>query len=161
MEYQKLDPRAIKMWRVSRMVFLAFLLTLFALAILIAAKSAGSAGLETLFIIFAAILLLQLINLLIYPVIEYRQWAYLITPDRIEIKKGIIFHSTRLIPISRIQHVTIAEGPLARYYHLAKVTIHTAGGTQAIEGLARETALEIADKLKDVVNRKTGTARSV
>jgi len=161
MDYQKLDPRAIKMWRVSRMVFMAILLALFAAAVLVAAKSGGLAGLEPLIFIFAGILLLQLVNLLIYPAVEYRQWAYLITPDRIEIKKGIIFHSTRLIPISRIQHVTIAEGPLARHYHLAKVTIHTAGGTQAIEGLARETALEIADKLKDVVNRKAGNARSI
>jgi len=155
MDYQKLDPRAIRMWRVSRLILLIFLLALFiAVTVFLAAETGGLGGFIPLILIFGLILALQLANTLIYPVIEYRQWAYLITPDRIEIKKGIIFHSTRIIPISRIQHVTIAEGPLARHYQLARVTIHTAGGTQPIEGLARETAQDISEKLKNVVNRK-------
>ena len=143
------------MWRVSRLVTLIILLVLLAAATwLLTLRTGGFTGLTPIFAAFGVILILQLVNLLIYPAIEYRQWSYLITPDRIEIKKGIIFHSTRIIPISRIQHVTMSEGPLARHYRLAKVTIHTAGGSQSIEGLARETALEICEKLKNVVNRK-------
>lgn len=155
MDYQQLDPRSIRMWRVSRVITLAVLIVIFVTTmILLDGYSGRFTRPLTGLLVSGAVLVLQLINVVVYPLIEYRQWAYLITPDRIEIKKGIFFHSTRIIPISRIQHVTVAEGPLARHYKLARIIIHTAGGSQAIEGLDRATALTICDRLKDVVNRK-------
>ncbi len=150
MDYLQLDPRATKMWRTSRLIVLMIMVVAFAVAALVLPYEVT----VVLYVVAGVLIALQLINLLIYPPIEYRQWAYLITPDRIEIKKGIFFHSTQVIPISRIQHVMVSEGPLARFYHLAGVTIHTAGGSMKIEGLARETALEICENLKSVVNRK-------
>ena len=156
MEYQKLDPRAVKMWRVSRFILLVFLLAAYVAMAFFLVKTFGPGLKPVLLPLLLGLLPLaaQLLNLLLYPPIEYRQWSYLITPDRIEIKKGIIFHSVRVIPISRIQHVMVSEGPLARHFKLASVTIHTAGGSMAIEGLAAETAQEICENLKTVVNRK-------
>jgi hypothetical protein len=108
-----------------------------------------------------SVILLQLLNLIIYPEIEYRQWYYCLTQDRIEIRKGIIFHSTTIIPITRIQHVTVNEGPLARIYKLAKVEITTAGSTNEIDGLAVETAHELCDRMKNAVNKKGSTPKVV
>lgn len=161
-EMRRIDPRAIKKWRLSRLIALLIML-----AVTIAAyfflwhritdgmsleavrKTAVISGLAA-----GAVLLLQLINLIVYPAIEYRQWSYCLTADRIEIKKGIIFHSTTIIPITRIQHVTVSEGPFARLYGLAKVDITTAGSTSEIDGLAVETARELCDRMKNAVNKK-------
>ncbi len=161
MEFFKLDPRAKKMWRVGRTIGLVFLLIGYGIGNFVLYRTFQEERLLDLLPLAAIGLglpvILQIINLIVYPVVEYRQWAYLITADRIEIKKGIFFHSTRIVPISRIQHVTVAEGPLARLYHLASVTINTAGGSMKIEGLAKETAEEICENLKTVVNRKVQT----
>lgn len=158
MDYQKLDPRAIKMWRFGRIIGLAVMLVLYAgmtlLAYRILRDDFTLAYLPLILAVMAIPVAAQILNLVLYPPIEYRQWAYLITADRIEIKKGIFFHSTQIIPISRIQHVMVSEGPLARHYHLASVTIHTAGGAMKIDGLAHDTADEICENLKTVVNRK-------
>ena len=158
MDYQKLDPRAIKMWRFGRIIGLAFLLVIYAgltlLAYRILRDDFTLGYLPLILAVMAIPIAAQILNLVLYPPIEYRQWAYLITADRIEIKKGIFFHSTQIIPISRIQHVMVSEGPLARHYHLASVTIHTAGGAMKIDGLAHDTADEICENLKTVVNRK-------
>lgn len=158
MDYQKLDPRAIKMWRFGRILGLAVLLVIYAgLALLAYRILRDDFTLDFLPLILALMAIpvaAQILNLVLYPPIEFRQWAYLITGDRIEIKKGIFFHSTQIIPISRIQHVMVSEGPLARHYHLASVTIHTAGGSMKIDGLAHDTADEICENLKTVVNRK-------
>lgn len=161
-EMRRIDPRAIKKWRLSRLIALLVML-----AVTIAAyfflwhritdgmtleavrKTAIISGLTS-----GAILLLQLINLIVYPEIEYRQWSYCLTADRIEIKKGIIFHSTTIIPITRIQHVTVSESPFARLYSLAKVDITTAGSTSEIDGLAAETARELCERMKNAVNTK-------
>jgi membrane protein YdbS with pleckstrin-like domain len=158
MDYLKLDPRAVKMWQAGRIFGLAILLLLYAAAgwlfFRVFEKDRLLDLLPMVLVGLAVPVVLQLLNLLLYPPLEYRQWAYLITGDRIEIKKGLFFHTTRIIPISRIQHVMVSEGPLARHYHLASVTIHTAGGSMKIEGLARETAAEICESLKSVINRK-------
>lgn len=151
---QRLDPNATQMWRTARAIGLVILLLLGAGAWFLVLRRLTFIPAAARVLILAVPILLQTLNLAIYPPIEYRQWAYLVTSDRIEIRKGIFFHSVQVIPISRIQHVTVSEGPLARLYRLAAVTIHTAGGSFRIEGLARSTADIICDRLKDVVNRK-------
>lgn len=163
MEYQKLDPKAKKMWRVGRIFGLAIMLVAYGFGIYIFYRTFSEAHLMDLLplaaISMALPIILQILNLLIYPPVEYRQWAYMITADRIEIKKGIFFHSTKIVPISRIQHVTVSEGPLARFYKLASVTINTAGGSMKIEGLAKETAEAICENLKTVINVKVHSSR--
>jgi len=163
MPYQKLDPNAVRMWRISRLIGLIVLLAAEAGLILFLTHQNDlvPSWLEMPWMLAAAMILpvLQMINLLVYPPVEYRQWSYLIDADRIEIRKGIFFHTTQIIPISRIQHVTVSEGPLARHFHLAGVTIHTAGGLMKIEGLAQGTAAGICENLKTVVNRKVGLSQ--
>ena len=156
MDMQRVDPKAKKMWRVTRAITLLFIIIgCIGVYYAFVKTEIFDSSVKT-FLILAIPVLLQLINVLIYPPIEYRQWAYLITNDRIEIKKGIFFHSTSVVPISRIQHVTVTEGPIARIFGLATVTINTAGGSFRIEGLSKATANTICDNLKDVVNSKIG-----
>jgi membrane protein YdbS with pleckstrin-like domain len=158
MNYQKLDPRAPQLWRAVRLLGLVALALLgsgiYSFLVLVAGLSATGRWTTWFFVIFGGLLILQSLNLLLYPPIEYRQWAYAILPDRIETRHGIVFHTTRIVPISRIQHVTIHEGPLDRRFGLAAVTIHTAGGTVQITGLARETAAQISNGLKTTINQK-------
>jgi membrane protein YdbS with pleckstrin-like domain len=154
MKLQRLDPKAKSMWRLSRALGLLIVAGICAGAWFLIFSRLTDISLTLRLLIVVVPVLLQLLNLLIYPTIEFLQWAYLITPDRIEIHKGIFFHSIDIIPISRIQHVTKSEGPVARLFKLATLSIHTAGGSFKIVGLRRETAQSVADSLKDVVNRK-------
>lgn len=151
---QRLDPKAKTMWRLSRALGLIIIIGISLGAWFLVLRRLTNISLTLRLFIAGVPVLLQLLNLLIYPTIEFLQWAYLITPDRIEIHKGIFFHSIDIIPISRIQHVTQSEGPIARLFKLATLSIHTAGGSFKIVGLRRETAQSVADSLKDVVNRK-------
>lgn len=161
-ELRRIDPRAIKKWRLSRLIAFLIMLAVIVIAYFLLWTrvtedfSAEAIQKTTLIagLITGGILLLQLLNLIVYPEIEYRQWSYCLTPDRIEIKKGIIFHSTTIIPITRIQHVMVSEGPFARLYGLAKVDITTAGSTSEIDGLSAETARELCDRMKNAVNTK-------
>ena len=85
---------------------------------------------------------------LIYPEIEYRQWRYLITEDKVEIRHGIFFVETTIIPIVRIQHITISQGPIRRRFGLFGVKISLASGEHEIVGLTEEKAARVSDYLK-------------
>lgn len=85
--------------------------------------------------------------MIIYPAIEYRQWFYSISEDRVEIRHGIFFIKNSIIPIIRIQHVTVEQGPIYRRFGLYNVVISLASGNFQILGLSREKAEEISKNL--------------
>ena len=159
MEFQRVDKRAKIKWRFSRIIALIFAVIPCAAVVLFIFYSIGSdEGSEALviagWIIAAMIVLIQILSILIYPPIEYIQWAYLIAPDRIEIKKGIFYRTHTVIPISRIQHVAVTQGVLQRPFRLSTVQIHTAGDVMEIQELSTEVAEEICSRLQKRVNVK-------
>ena len=89
-----------------------------------------------------------LVTVFLYPLIEYRQWGYIITEDRVEIRHGIFFLQTTVIPVIRVQHVTISQGPINRKLGISTIAINTASGVFKIEGLSDANAKAVADSLK-------------
>lgn len=159
MEFQRVDKKAKIKWRFSRIIALIFAVIPFAAIVLAIFYGIGAdEGSETMKIIgwIAAgiIVLVQLLSIFIYPPIEYIQWAYMIAPDRIEIKKGIFYRTHTVIPISRIQHVAVTQGVLQRPFKLSTVQIHTAGDVMEIQELSTDVAEEICSRLQKRVNVK-------
>ena len=159
MEFQRVDKKAKTKWKFSRIIALIFAVIPFAAIVLAIFYGIGAdEGSETMKIIgwIAAgiIVLVQLLSIFIYPPIEYIQWAYMIAPDRIEIKKGIFYRTHTVIPISRIQHVAVTQGVLQRPFKLSTVQIHTAGDVMEIQELSTDVAEEICSRLQKRVNVK-------
>ena len=159
MEFQRVDKKAKTKWRFSRIIALIFAVIPFAAIVLAIFYGIGAdEGSETMKIIgwIAAgiIVLVQLLSIFIYPPIEYIQWAYMIAPDRIEIKKGIFYRTHTVIPISRIQHVAVTQGVLQRPFRLSTVQIHTAGSVMEIQELSTAVAEDICSRLQKRVNVK-------
>ena len=149
---EKPDIRAKKAWRVTRLIsFVVFLLLALGTNIgttLWSSKMMDSGYLATaVYIVSALVVLWRLLALIIYPAIEYRQWFYSISEDRVEIRHGIFFIKNSIIPIIRIQHVTVEQGPIYRRFGLYNVVISLASGNFQILGLSREKAEEISKNL--------------
>ena len=159
MEFQRVDKKAKTKWRFSRIIALIFAVIPAAALVLMMFYLIGEdEGSETLimigWIVAGVMVLIQLLSIFIYPPIEYIQWAYLIAPDRIEIKKGIFYRTHTVIPISRIQHVAVTQGVLQRPFRLSTVQIHTAGDVMEIQELSTEVAEDICSRLQKRVNVK-------
>lgn len=160
MNFQRVDKRAKTKWRFSRILALIFaVVPLAGLILLISSAVAEETWqpAEKLGIgLAAALVVMQLLQIILYPPIEYAQWQYLIAPDRIEIKKGIFYRVHTVIPISRIQHVAVTQGVLQRPFGLSTVQLHTAGDVMEIQELSTETAEKICSALQRRVNVKLG-----
>lgn len=163
MRFQRVDPRAKTKWRFSRLIAL-FLAVLPAAAMVLLIGSAVAeeawepAG--TLSIIAASVLVgAQLLQIILYPVIQYAQWEYLIAPDRIEIKKGIFYRTHTVIPIARIQYAAVTQSALQKPFGLANAQIHTAGDVMEIQELSYEMAEKICAYLQKRVTEKLGAQR--
>ena len=82
------------------------------------------------------------------------QWRYLVhrwetTDTAVYTQTGWWARERRIAPMSRIQTVDYAEGPVARLFGLASVTVTTASaaGALSIDGLDREVARRLVDDL--------------
>ena len=152
MNYEKLDKNAILSWRIRRGISFIFLLIIVVVGLLIM----NNIGLDNkynkyMYISTGLLLLYKLIGIVIYPIIEYKQWRYAITEDKVEIRHGIFFVTTTVIPIIRVQHITISRGPIYRKLGLSSVKIFLASGSFDIEGLLENTATVISESLKSSV----------
>jgi membrane protein YdbS with pleckstrin-like domain len=82
------------------------------------------------------------------------QWRYLvhrweITETAVYTQRGWWARERRIAPMSRVQTVDYAQGPLSRLFGLATLTVTTASaaGPLRIDGLDRSTALALVDQL--------------
>ncbi len=87
-------------------------------------------------------------------VLTVPRWRYLvhrweITETAVYTQRGWWARERRIAPMSRVQTVDYAQGPLARLFGLATLTVTTASaaGALRIDGLDRAQALALVDQL--------------
>jgi len=152
MEYEKLDEKAILSWRIRRIIsFFVILITVVAGLLILNNTELDNNYRNYIYIATGLLLLYKLIGIILYPIIEYKQWRYAITEDKVEIRHGIFFITTTVIPIIRVQHITISRGPIYRKLGLSAVKIFLASGSFEIEGLRENIANTISENLKSRV----------
>ena len=147
--FHPLDKRVIWVWRISSAIGFGILL----LALLIGAVVATFAVPDAAVLVWPAwIALAALCSWLIYwyPGRIYDGWGYRVDARALEIRHGRAFQVTKLLPLSRLQHVDLHRGPLERAFGLSSLILHTAGTREAtlkIPGLAADEAVRLRDHL--------------
>jgi membrane protein YdbS with pleckstrin-like domain len=72
-------------------------------------------------------------------------------------RRGVIATNTIVIPYNRIQHVSLHEGIVSRFFGLAKIEIFTAGGSSSdieIPGILKEEAENIKQLLMGKIQKE-------
>ena len=85
-----------------------------------------------------------------YQHLEHARTSFVISAAGCEIRRGVLWRRIITVPLSRIQHTDVTQGPLQRAYGLATLTLYTAGTEHAkidLHGLAFETAMAIRQYL--------------
>ncbi|MGY6561476.1 MAG: PH domain-containing protein [Luteibaculaceae bacterium] len=75
---------------------------------------------------------------------------FLVRTHDVTYEYGKLFYSITTIPVNRIQHVSLGQGPLEKLFNIAHLNIYTAGGFQAdlnLPGLTLETAENLKEQL--------------
>ncbi len=95
-----------------------------------------------------------LLDIIVFPKIRYNRYKYLVTDERVEVKKGLFLITTSIIQIKRIQKIELSNGPIDRKFGLSNVNIYTAAGTVDIKFLSNDEAREISDKVNELLKNK-------
>ncbi len=147
----QLDPKIKNAWRISDAIWivLAYLCCAvpFVIGLLVEPAQWVLVVLAVITLFFA---LLLAVFLLVLPPIRYARWRYEVTPDFLDIAKGIIWRKRYIIPFIRVQNTDTRQGPILRAFGLASVTVSTAAGEHAIPGLAFSEAELLRDKAAEL-----------
>jgi len=94
------------------------------------------------------------------PQWRYRVHRWEVSATAVYTQRGWWARERRIAPMSRVQTVDFAQGPLARLFGLATVTVTTASaaGPLQIDGLDRDIALGLTDELTRKADLEAGDA---
>ncbi|HEV2747465.1 MAG TPA: PH domain-containing protein [Allosphingosinicella sp.] len=101
--------------------------------------------------ILAPLLLLLLYGVLIAPGRRYRALGYRIDAVELHIGRGVWTRVETIVPLARVQHIDVSQGPLERAFGICRLVLHTAGTMNSLvvlPGLARETAEAMRDEIR-------------
>lgn len=104
--------------------------------------------------LIGAVLIVLLVLMAWAGIVVIRQvpaLGYQCRPDDLLIERGIMFRRSTLVPYGRMQFIEVTQGPIARWFGLATVELHTAAALSqaSIDGLPRAEADELRDLLAD------------
>ena len=142
-----LDPRVVNLWRLQGLARVGGQLPFWFGALMLAVPRVGlMAGLGTA----GLLLLVQVVAALVWPGVAWERFRYAVRRHDVLLVRGVLVRRTTSIPLDRIQHVDVRQGPLARMMGLEEVVVTTAaalGADGAIPGLDGPVASALRDEL--------------
>ena len=102
------------------------------------------------------IVTIPLLVLLLYPVLvapgrRHRAWGYAMDADELRIARGVWTRIETIVPLARVQHVDVSQGPIERTFGVCRLVLHTAGTMHSrvvLPGLARASAEALRDEVR-------------
>lgn len=143
-----LDPRVKNVWRLNDVIWITVVMLPVMAAFFIMTFFPDTRGFATplLIVSFVLWLLLIVVWVLILPPIRYARWRYEVTPEYLDIAKGIFWRKRYIIPFIRVQNTDTRQGPIMRAFGLASVTVSTAAHEHEIIGLDAAVAEDLRDR---------------
>lgn len=142
-----LSPRAVAYWRMEELItnFIIFLV----LAGLFYANWHFDwySWIFWVLVALAGFFILGAIWSFVSPPLTYKGWRYDLDEEFLALQFGIWSRTEQLVPMTKIQAVSLTQGPLMRKYGLASISVETMGSSHAIPALPKETADELRNRI--------------
>jgi uncharacterized protein len=104
--------------------------------------------------IFILIMIANLSDVTLEPIIRYRRTRWEVTDERVFVQTGWLSRDQRIAPLSRVQTVDTHRGAIMRLFGLANVTVTTASAAGPITLPCLDS--DLADRVTAELARVTG-----
>lgn len=82
---------------------------------------------------------------------RWRRWGYAFTDRELHVASGWLTRVHTIVPVARVQHIDVSQGPIERATGVASLSLHTAGTANSLvvlPGITRQRAEEIRDAIR-------------
>ncbi|HWC25992.1 MAG TPA: PH domain-containing protein [Solirubrobacteraceae bacterium] len=129
----------LAMWRLEALVNAA---------VLVVAASALGAGVEALMPWLPLVAAVAgLAYAAVVPPTRFRRWRWALRDEELALVHGVWRITRTIVPLTRIQHVSVERTGWTDLFSLVRVHVHTAAGTTTIPGLERARADDVRDRI--------------
>jgi membrane protein YdbS with pleckstrin-like domain len=100
-------------------------------------------------LVFPALVLILALVEVPFQRLHVKHHAYCMREDEILVREGALSLTIRALPLGRVQHVDVVEGPIDARYGIAQVAVRSAAedGGVTINGIP----IDIANSLRDAI----------
>lgn len=155
-EYLRVNPRYITQLRIDALINWGAIL----IATLIFSYFLNAPWVWLSLSAAGAVVLALIVLLTLWAPRRYRLTGYLVREDDIQYRTGALWRRQTAVPVNRIQHVEITQGPIERMLGLARLVIYTAGGSGsdlAVPGLPADSAERLREQVLGMVAELTSS----
>lgn len=124
-------------------------------AVLVAAAVVAEIALNTVplppGLVAAPMALLILYLIFLMPGRHYRAWGYNMNAEELQVRHGVLTQVHIVVPLRRVQHIDLSQGPFERACGVCRLLVHTAGTMHSrvtLPGLSRENAERMRDEIR-------------
>jgi membrane protein YdbS with pleckstrin-like domain len=103
------------------------------------------------------VLILVAYIVFVSPGRHYRAWAYVMDEEDLRIRRGVWIETHTLVPLDRVQHIDVSQGPIERGFGVCRLVVHTAGTQYSrvvLPGLSRPDAERMRDSIRARIARE-------
>jgi membrane protein YdbS with pleckstrin-like domain len=83
----------------------------------------------------------------VVPRTRYRRWRWALGEEELDLVHGVWTVTRTIVPITRIQHVSVERTGWTDVFGLVRLHVHTAAGKTTIPGLERAQADDTRDRI--------------
>lgn len=146
-ELTRLDPRLLRLMQIHGAA---------AGLVVLAGAAIGEMWIRELLplppgLLLAAAALLSAYLVFRSPGRHYRAWGYRMDEDELQVRQGVWVRVHTVVPLDRVQHIDVAQGPIERSLGLCRLVVHTAGTLHSqvvLPGLTRAIAEAMRDEIR-------------
>ncbi|WP_227995102.1 PH domain-containing protein [Oceanobacillus sp. CFH 90083] len=151
---RSLSKESIKVWLINDILSNIIGLFIFALSLYLSYYFSWK---EWIGLIMIGLIILTVIDMSFSPFKikrRYKYWRFGINEEFLQLKSGSIYQKHQIIPMAKIQAVSIHQSPLLRKYNLYKVKVNTITTTHIIPVLHGKEAMEVRQQIASYANVK-------
>jgi membrane protein YdbS with pleckstrin-like domain len=89
----------------------------------------------------------ELAWVLLVPRMRHERWRWELDEEELDIVAGVWSVTRTIVPLTRIQHVSVQRTGWTGLFGLVRLSVHTAAGTTTIPGLAPTRADHVRDRI--------------
>ncbi len=102
-------------------------------------------------VVAGPVILLGLISTIFLVPRGWRRWGYAFTDSELHVAHGWLTRVHTVVPVSRVQHIDVSQGPIERGAGVAVLSLHTAGTENSLvvlPGISRQRAEAMRDAIR-------------
>lgn len=95
--------------------------------------------------------LIGVVSVVFWAPARWRRWGYAFSDRELHVAHGWMTRVHTVVPVSRVQHIDVSQGPIERGAGVATLRLHTAGAENSLvilPGLSPARAEEIRDAIR-------------